>query len=86
MNKRTKSVVGAVSAVGVAVAGAAAGYAAGVLTAPASGKQTRQRLGRAIGEKTADLKHNARKTITRARNAMSDTMASAARRAKLRAV
>ena len=33
MNKRTKSVVGAVSAVGVAVAGAAAGYAAAPATA-----------------------------------------------------
>jgi gas vesicle protein len=86
MMKRSKTVISAVGAVGAVVAGAAAGYAAGVLTAPASGKQTRRVLGRRIESKTDDLKHQARKTVKQARATVADAMSSAMRRTKLRAV
>lgn len=84
MDKRTKTVVGAVSAVGVAVAGMAAGYAAGVLTAPASGKNTRKLLARRIEAKKDDLKHQASKSVKQAKATMADAVSSA--RSRLRAV
>jgi gas vesicle protein len=48
---------------GVAFAAASAGYVAGLLSAPASGRETRRRLGRRIEDEANALRHRAEGTL-----------------------
>jgi gas vesicle protein len=64
MKSQTKQVA---KAVGAAVAGVTMGYVAGVLTAPAKGTETRERIGRKVGESAADFKAKARKSALQAK-------------------
>jgi gas vesicle protein len=60
MKPETKQVA---KTVGAVVAGAALGYVAGTLTAPAKGSETRKRIGRKVEEEAADLTRKARNTM-----------------------
>jgi gas vesicle protein len=64
MKPQTKQVA---KAVGAAVAGVTMGYVAGVLTAPAKGAETRERIGRRVGEGAADFKSKARENAQQAK-------------------
>lgn len=57
----------AAKAVGAAVAGATVGYMAGMLTAPASGVETRRRIGQKVEEKAEDVTNRAKATLKRAK-------------------
>lgn len=57
---RTGQIATTVSA---ALAAAAAGYVAGVLSAPASGRETRRRLGRRIEDEAEAFVHKAEGTL-----------------------
>jgi gas vesicle protein len=61
-------------AVGAAVAGAAIGYVAGALTAPAKGSETRKRIGRKIEEETETLARKAKNTVKDARVKIADVI------------
>lgn len=63
-----------VTTLGAAVAGATAGYIAGVFSAPASGRDTRRRLGRQMEHKTDDLARKAEHTLKEARQRLSDVL------------
>ncbi len=52
-----------VTTVGATLAGAAAGYLAGLLSAPASGRDTRRRLGRRLEHEADDLVRKAESTL-----------------------
>lgn len=77
MNKQTKVVAGTV---GAAVVGVAVGIAAGVLSAPASGRETRRRIGRKIEDQADVLKRDAGRAVVKAKAVV--TGALARRRAK----
>ena len=59
---------------GAAVAGATVGYLAGVLSAPASGRDTRRRLGRRLEHETDDLVRKTEHTLKDARQRLSDAV------------
>jgi len=71
MKPETKQVA---KTVGAVVAGAAIGYVAGTLTAPAKGSETRRRIGRKIEEETADLTRKAKNTMDDARTKLADAI------------
>jgi len=58
----------------VAVGAAAAGFAAGLLLAPASGSDTRRRLGRLVDEKKTTLERKGREVVDRAAEYASDAI------------
>ncbi len=53
----------AMKTVGAVAAGAAVGYVAGTLTAPAKGSETREKIARKIEEEAEDLARKAKKTM-----------------------
>ena len=63
-----------VTTLGVVVAGTAAGYVAGLLSAPASGRETRRRLGRRIEEEADGLVHRAEGTLKDAQRKLANAM------------
>ena len=63
-----------VTTVGAALAGATVGYIAGVFSAPASGRDTRRRLGRRIEHQTDELVRKAEHTLKQARERLSDAV------------
>jgi gas vesicle protein len=63
-----------VTTVGAALAGATVGYVAGVLNAPASGRDTRRRLGRRLEHETDDLVRKAEHTLKEATQKISDAV------------
>ena len=63
-----------VTTVGAALAGATVGYIAGVFSAPASGRDTRRRLGRRIEHQTDELVRKAEHTLQQARERLSDAV------------
>jgi len=69
MKPETKQVARTVGAV---VAGAAIGYVAGTLTAPAKGSETRKRIGRKIEEEAEVLTRKAKNTVSDARAKIAD--------------
>jgi gas vesicle protein len=71
MKPQTKQVA---RAVGAAVAGAAIGYVAGTLTAPAKGSETRKRIGRKIEEETETLTRKAKNKMNDARARIADAI------------
>jgi gas vesicle protein len=65
--------------VGAAIAGATVGYVAGTLTAPASGKETRRRIGRGVEKgaeevtrKAEEISRKADEITSRAKHAVRD--------------
>ncbi len=71
MKPETKQVA---KTVGAVVAGAAIGYVAGTLTAPAKGSETRKRIGRKIEEEAEDLTRKAKTTMNDARTKLADAI------------
>ena len=71
MKPETKQVA---KAVGVAVAGAAIGYVAGTLTAPAKGSETRKKIGRKIEEEAEVLTRKAKNTMNDAKAKIADAI------------
>ena len=63
-----------VTTVGALVVGAAAGYVAGVLCAPASGRETRRRLARRLEREAEDIACTARERFNETREAVSDAL------------
>jgi gas vesicle protein len=63
-------------AVGAVVAGAAVGYVAGVLTAPAEGVVTRRKIRRKVEAGAEDLAHKAKTSMKDARGRMVEAIAS----------
>jgi gas vesicle protein len=63
-----------VTTAGVTLAGAAAGYIVGVLSAPASGRETRRRLGRRIEEEADEFMHKAESTLKDAQKKLADAV------------
>jgi gas vesicle protein len=63
-----------VTTMGAALAGATVGYVAGVFSAPASGRDTRRRLGRRMQHQTDELVHKAEQTLKEARQRFSDVV------------
>lgn len=59
---------------GVAVVGGAIGYVAGVLSAPASGRDTRRRLGRRLDDEKAELRRKAEHTLRDAKRTIHDVV------------
>jgi gas vesicle protein len=62
------------SALGIAVAAGAAGYLTGLLTAPASGRETRRRLGRRLDEERTALARKGEHTRRAARRTLKETI------------
>ena len=52
-----------VRAVGVAIAGATIGYVAGTLAAPASGRETRRRIGQRVEDEAQGVARKARRSL-----------------------
>lgn len=63
-----------VTTVGAALAGATVGYVAGVLSAPASGRDTRRRFGRKLERETDELVRKAEHTFKEAKERLSDAV------------
>lgn len=61
-------------AVGAAIAGAAVGYVAGTLTAPAAGSETRRKIGHKIEEEAEDMKNKASRTLQTAKEKMAEAL------------
>jgi gas vesicle protein len=59
-------------AVGAALAGATIGYVAGTLTAPASGRETRRRIGRRVEDETQGIARQARRSLATAKDGAQD--------------
>lgn len=64
MKPETKQVA---KAVGAMVAGAAVGYVAGTLTAPAKGSETRRKIARKIEDEAETLTRKAKETMNEAK-------------------
>jgi len=71
MKPGTKQVA---KAVGAVVAGAAVGYVAGTLTAPAKGSETRKRIGRKIEEEAETLTRKAKDKMNDAKARIADAI------------
>jgi gas vesicle protein len=71
MKPETKNVA---KAVGAVVAGAAVGYVAGTLTAPAAGSETRRRIGRKIEEEAEDIARKAKGAVKDAKEKIAEAM------------
>lgn len=71
MKPETKHVA---QAVGAAVAGATLGYVAGVLSAPAKGSETRQRIGRTVETGVEDISKKAKATVKDAKATMAKAL------------
>lgn len=63
-----------VTILGATLAGAAAGYLAGLLSAPASGRETRRRLGRRLEHEADDLVRRAESTLKDAQKKFADVV------------
>jgi gas vesicle protein len=63
-----------VSTVGTALVGVAVGYVAGVLSAPASGRETRRRLGRRLENETDDLVRKAERALKETKQRISEAV------------
>jgi gas vesicle protein len=59
---------------GIALTAAALGYAAGVLSAPASGRDTRRRLGRRLEHETNELTRSAERALRDMKNKVADAV------------
>lgn len=59
---------------GATVAGAIVGYAVGVLSAPASGRDTRRRLGRRLEHEADDLVRKAEHAFNDAKHRLADAV------------
>jgi len=59
---------------GIALAGGTLGYIAGVLSAPASGRDTRRRLGRRLDDEKAELQRKAEHSLRDAKRTIADAM------------
>jgi gas vesicle protein len=62
-NGRAEGLVFFGAALGVFVVGSAAGYMAGLLSAPASGRETRRRLGHRLDEEKQALVRRGQRTV-----------------------
>ena len=62
----------AAKTLGAVVAGAAIGYVAGTLTAPAKGSDTRRRIRHKIEDEAEDLTRKAKKTMSDAKAKIAD--------------
>lgn len=71
MKPETKQVA---KAVGAAVAGAAVGYVAGTLTAPAKGSETRKKIARKIEDEAQTLARKAKDTMNEAKAKVADAI------------
>jgi len=65
---RAKRAGRVVKTVGVAIAGATIGYVAGTLAAPASGRETRRRIGRRIDDEAQGIARKARRSLATAKD------------------
>ena len=63
-----------VTTLGAALAGATVAYVAGVLSAPASGHDTRRRLGRKLEHETDQLVRRTEDTLKKAGHRLSNAM------------
>lgn len=63
-----------VTTFGAAMAGAVVGYAVGVLSAPATGRDTRRRLGRKLEHQADDLMRKAEHSFEEAKHRLSDAV------------
>lgn len=61
-----------VGVLGLVVAGSTIGFLAGLLAAPASGRETRRRLGRRLEDETEHLVRRGRQAATRAGERIED--------------
>ena len=59
---------------GAVMAGATVGYVAGLLSAPAKGRDTRRRLGRQLEQEADDLMRRAERTFEEAKHKLSDAV------------
>jgi len=71
MKPETKQVA---KTVGAVVAGAAIGYVAGALSAPAKGSETRRRIRHTIEDEAEDLARKAKKTMKDAKAKIADAI------------
>lgn len=71
MKPETKQVA---KAVGAMVAGAAVGYVAGTLTAPAKGSETRRKIARKIEDEAETLTRKAKETMNEAKVRVADAI------------
>jgi gas vesicle protein len=71
MKPETKQVA---KAVGAAVAGAAVGFVAGTLTAPARGSETRRKIARRIEDEAEALTRKAKNTMNDAKAKVADAI------------
>jgi gas vesicle protein len=71
MKPGTKQVA---KAVGAAVAGAAVGFVAGTLTAPARGSETRRKIARRIEDEAEALTRKAKNTMNDAKAKVADAI------------
>jgi gas vesicle protein len=71
MKPETKQVA---KAVGAMVAGAAVGYVAGTLTAPAKGSETRRKVARKIEDEAETLTRKAKETMNEAKVRVADAI------------
>jgi gas vesicle protein len=62
-NGRAEGLVFYGAALGLMVLGGGAGYIAGILSAPASGRETRRRLGRRLEDRKAVLVRKGQRTV-----------------------
>jgi gas vesicle protein len=60
--------------VGIALVGGAVGYLAGVLSAPAAGRETRRRLGRRLEDGKEELQRTAEHTLRDAKRTLNNTL------------
>lgn len=71
MKPQTKQ---AARTLGAAVAGAAVGYVAGTLTAPAPGAETRKKIGRKIEEEAEDIARKTKRTMRDAKEKVASAL------------
>jgi len=71
MKPETKQVA---KTVGAVVAGAAIGYVAGTLTAPAKGSETRRKIARKIEDEAETLTRKAKSTMNNAKAKVADAI------------
>ncbi len=69
---KTAKAVKAAKAVGAVLAGATIGYVAGALTAPASGQETRRRIGRRVEDEAQGIARKARRSLATAKDGAQD--------------
>ena len=70
----------AAQAIGAVVAGAAAGYVAGILNAPAKGSETRGRIRKGVEAEADDLRKTARRGLMQAKDNVTSAVTAGAKR------